>query len=162
MKGIIVLFYAFILCGAVTQQYDEALSDDYENTSDVVAWQSNSSLSKSPRLERRSLTTFSPAKRLALPAADKDGWIDLNVGVLMASHLDSPFDLERCGPAVDLALERVNQDFLQSHKIRLRKVQGRCVFNLRSLRLQSKYEGKGKIIDDIQPQKVFQLMREYL
>lgn len=53
------------------------------------------------------------------------GWRDFNVGVLMASHLDSPFDLERCGPAVDLALERVNEEFLKAHKVRLRKVQGR-------------------------------------
>lgn len=48
-----------------------------------------------------------------------------NVGVLMASHLNSPFDLERCGPAVDLALERVNEIFLKVHNIQLRKVQGR-------------------------------------
>ncbi|GBP27299.1 hypothetical protein EVAR_77313_1 [Eumeta japonica] len=33
------------------------------------------------------------------------------VGVLMASRLDSPFDLERCGPAVDLGLEKVNEMF---------------------------------------------------
>ncbi|XP_039314266.1 atrial natriuretic peptide receptor 1 isoform X2 [Solenopsis invicta] len=46
-----------------------------------------------------------------------------NVGVLMASHLDSPFDLERCGPAVDLALEEVNE-FLKVHSVQLRKVQG--------------------------------------
>ncbi|XP_070154307.1 atrial natriuretic peptide receptor 1 isoform X5 [Polyergus mexicanus] len=46
-----------------------------------------------------------------------------NVGVLMASHLDSPFDLERCGPAVDLALAEVN-DFLSVHNVQLRKVQG--------------------------------------
>ncbi|XP_071559904.1 atrial natriuretic peptide receptor 1 isoform X3 [Temnothorax nylanderi] len=46
-----------------------------------------------------------------------------NVGVLMASHLDSPFDLERCGPAVDLALEEVNE-FLNVHNVQLRKVQG--------------------------------------
>lgn len=72
----------------------------------------------------------------------------LNVGVLMASNLgtglfvfnsveieferyfppinvDSPFDLERCGPAVDLALEEVNEVFLKSHRIELKKVQGR-------------------------------------
>lgn len=49
----------------------------------------------------------------------------LNVGVLMASQLDSPFDLERCGPAVDLALEEVNEVFLKHHQIQLRKVQGR-------------------------------------
>lgn len=48
-----------------------------------------------------------------------------NVGVLMASHLNSPFDLERCGPAVDLALDRVNEIFLKVHNIQLRKVQGR-------------------------------------
>ncbi|KAL0128807.1 hypothetical protein PUN28_003887 [Cardiocondyla obscurior] len=40
----------------------------------------------------------------------------------MASHLDSPFDLERCGPAVDLALEEVNE-FLKVHRVQLRKVQ---------------------------------------
>ncbi|XP_011301203.1 atrial natriuretic peptide receptor 1 [Fopius arisanus] len=45
-----------------------------------------------------------------------------NVGVLMASHLDSPFDLERCGPAVDLALAEVNE-FLIVHNVQLRKVQ---------------------------------------
>lgn len=48
-----------------------------------------------------------------------------NVGVMMASRLDSPFDLERCGPAVDLALEEVNDVFLAHHKIRLEKVQAR-------------------------------------
>lgn len=37
--------------------------------------------------------------------------------------IDSPFDLERCGPAVDLALELVNHVFLKVHKIQLRKVQ---------------------------------------
>lgn len=58
-------------------------------------------------------------------AHDSDDFRVLNVGVLMASHLDSPFDLERCGPAVDLALERVNEEFLRSHKVRLHKVQGR-------------------------------------
>lgn len=47
-----------------------------------------------------------------------------NVGVLMASHLNSPFDLERCGPAVDLALTEVN-DFLSIHNVKLRKVQER-------------------------------------
>lgn len=47
-----------------------------------------------------------------------------NVGVLMASNLDSPFDLERCGPAVDLALAEVNE-FLSVHKVQLHKVQAR-------------------------------------
>lgn len=48
-----------------------------------------------------------------------------NVGVLMASRLDSPFDLERCGPAIDLALEEVNDLFLRGHNIQLHKVQER-------------------------------------
>ncbi|XP_061384289.1 receptor-type guanylate cyclase gcy-28 [Danaus plexippus] len=46
------------------------------------------------------------------------------VGVLMASRLDSPFDLERCGPAVDLAMEKVNKKFLAHHNVELQKVQG--------------------------------------
>ncbi|XP_028166648.1 atrial natriuretic peptide receptor 1 [Ostrinia furnacalis] len=46
------------------------------------------------------------------------------VGVLMASRLDSPFDLERCGPAVDLALDKVNDRFLAHHGVQLQKVQG--------------------------------------
>ncbi|XP_069678523.1 atrial natriuretic peptide receptor 1 isoform X2 [Periplaneta americana] len=46
-----------------------------------------------------------------------------NVGVLMASSLDSPFDLERAGPAVDMALDLVNQDFLSQHNIKLHKQQ---------------------------------------
>ncbi|KAJ3648142.1 hypothetical protein Zmor_019965 [Zophobas morio] len=48
-----------------------------------------------------------------------------NIGVLMASHLDSPFDLERCGPAIDMALEQINDRFLAHHGIRLKKVQER-------------------------------------
>uniref|UniRef100_A0AAG5DSY2 Receptor ligand binding region domain-containing protein n=1 Tax=Anopheles atroparvus TaxID=41427 RepID=A0AAG5DSY2_ANOAO len=46
------------------------------------------------------------------------------VGVLMASHLDSPFDLERCGPAIDLGLELVNQELKKAHNVKLKKVQG--------------------------------------
>ncbi|CAB3251120.1 unnamed protein product [Arctia plantaginis] len=46
------------------------------------------------------------------------------VGVLMASRLDSPFDLERCGPAVDLALDKINEKFLAHHGVELQKVQG--------------------------------------
>lgn len=48
-----------------------------------------------------------------------------NIGVLMASHLDSPFDLERCGPAIDMALEEINDKFLAKHRIKLKKIQGR-------------------------------------
>ncbi|CAH2235371.1 jg5939 [Pararge aegeria aegeria] len=42
----------------------------------------------------------------------------------MASRLDSPFDLERCGPAVDLALDKINKKFLAHHNVELQKVQG--------------------------------------
>jgi hypothetical protein len=48
-----------------------------------------------------------------------------NVGVLMASRLDSPFDLERCGPAIDIALKDVNEKFLKGHGVQLDKVQRR-------------------------------------
>ncbi len=48
-----------------------------------------------------------------------------NVGVLMTTKLNSPFDLERCGPAVDLALEEVNENILKHHNIELKKVQAR-------------------------------------
>lgn len=56
---------------------------------------------------------------------DDNGMKVYNVGVLMASHLDSPFDLERCGPAVDLALTKINEEFLKPHNITLKKVQAR-------------------------------------
>lgn len=56
---------------------------------------------------------------------DEDGFTYYNIGVLMASRLDSPFDLERCGPAVDLGIEKINKMFLKHHKIKLNKVQER-------------------------------------
>ncbi|KAG5867266.1 hypothetical protein JTB14_001441 [Gonioctena quinquepunctata] len=55
----------------------------------------------------------------------EDGFRYYNVGVLMASHVNYPFDLERCGPAIDMALEEINEKFLYQHKIRLKKVQKR-------------------------------------
>lgn len=90
---------------------------DYDNEQD---YDNNNESSNIRHFDKRSISTV-----------ESTGSIDdanirfYNVGVLMASHLDSPFDLERCGPAVDLALERVNQEFLKSHRIRLKKVQGR-------------------------------------
>lgn len=62
---------------------------------------------------------------ITLRDGEQDEFRYYNVGVLMASRLDSPFDLERCGPAVDLALEDVNDKFLRQHRIQLRKVQAR-------------------------------------
>lgn len=48
-----------------------------------------------------------------------------NVGVLMASHSNYPFGIQLCGPAVDMALEEINEKFLAQHKIKLTKVQKR-------------------------------------
>ncbi|XP_055641677.1 atrial natriuretic peptide receptor 1 isoform X2 [Toxorhynchites rutilus septentrionalis] len=62
--------------------------------------------------------------RIELQEGDSgDNYTVFNVGVLMASHLDSPFDLERCGPAVDLALEFINDFLLKAHNLKLMKVQ---------------------------------------
>lgn len=70
---------------------------------------------------------FRNKKKRALvdPKLDEDGFTYYNIGVLMASRLDSPFDLERCGPAVDLGIEKINEKFLKHHKIKLGKVQER-------------------------------------
>ncbi|XP_070492916.1 atrial natriuretic peptide receptor 1 isoform X2 [Chironomus tepperi] len=65
-------------------------------------------------------TTFYPN---ILEQKERDGYKIYNVGVLMASHLNSPFDLERCGPAIDIGLERINREFLDHHKVFLNKVQ---------------------------------------
>ncbi|KAG5685094.1 hypothetical protein PVAND_014295 [Polypedilum vanderplanki] len=54
-----------------------------------------------------------------------EGYKVYNIGVLMASKLDSPFDLERCGPAIDIGLDRINKDYLDHHKVFLHKVQQR-------------------------------------
>ncbi|CAG9860421.1 unnamed protein product [Phyllotreta striolata] len=53
----------------------------------------------------------------------EDGFKYYKVGVLMASQMNYPFDLERCGPAIDMALAEINRKFLSQHKIKLTKVQ---------------------------------------
>jgi atrial natriuretic peptide receptor A len=45
--------------------------------------------------------------------------------LLITYSTDSPFDLERCGPAIDIGLERINREFLDHHKVFLNKVQKR-------------------------------------
>ena len=47
----------------------------------------------------------------------------------MTTNLNSPFDLERCGPAVDLALEKVNREILSVHNVELHKIQARYVIS---------------------------------
>uniref|UniRef100_A0A182QDM9 Receptor ligand binding region domain-containing protein n=1 Tax=Anopheles farauti TaxID=69004 RepID=A0A182QDM9_9DIPT len=70
------------------------------------------------RMHKRSLNNLE-----IQPINDDTNYTVYYVGVLMASHLDSPFDLERCGPAIDLALELVNQSLMKMHNVRLSKVQ---------------------------------------
>lgn len=36
-----------------------------------------------------------------------------------------PWTRERCGPAIDLALNRINKDFLDHHKVFLNKIEAR-------------------------------------
>ncbi|XP_013162487.1 PREDICTED: atrial natriuretic peptide receptor 2 [Papilio xuthus] len=67
--------------------------------------------------------TLQPSTRYVLNVAICERTV-YNIGVLMASRLDSPFDLERCGPAVDIALDVINEKFLAHHNIELKKVQG--------------------------------------
>lgn len=66
-----------------------------------------------------------PPSPLRPPFAGAAKVIEYKVGVLMTTKLDSPFDLERCGPAVDLALDMVNKKMLAHHNVRLRKVEHR-------------------------------------
>jgi len=55
------------------------------------------------------------------------GFTHYNVGVLLVSGTDSSFDLVKCSPAVDMALDIVNDVYLRPHKIKLHKVQRRLV-----------------------------------
>lgn len=56
---------------------------------------------------------------------DTSHFTHFNVGVLLVSGTGSSFDLEKCSPAVDMALELVNQIYLRPHKIFLHKIQKR-------------------------------------
>jgi hypothetical protein len=50
------------------------------------------------------------------------GFTHYNVGVLLVSGTGSSFDSEKCSPAVDMALDIVNEVYLRPHKIKLHKV----------------------------------------
>ncbi|XP_055592109.1 atrial natriuretic peptide receptor 1 isoform X2 [Uranotaenia lowii] len=108
-------------------------ADEFENSEDDLSSSSSSSIILDSGLF---LDTSAGRHRTAKRSTDlgqievHDGESDnggsttyYNVGVLMASHLDSPFDLERCGPAVDLALEVINDNLSRAHNIKLLKVQ---------------------------------------
>lgn len=84
----------------------------------------SNSFSEEQQVIRHNENNWRPVKR-EIVQLDENGMRIYNVGVLMASHLDSPFDLERCGPAVDLALKKINEEFLRPHNVTLNKVQAR-------------------------------------
>jgi len=52
-------------------------------------------------------------------------YVRYNVGVLLVSNTGASFDLEKCAPAVDLALDYVNEVYMSPHGIVLDKVQSR-------------------------------------
>ena len=58
---------------------------------------------------------------------DNTGFAHYNVGVLLVSGTGYGFDLEKCSPAIDMALDYVNQVFLRPHRIHLDKVQRRYI-----------------------------------
>lgn len=96
--------------------YEEPKQDSYESIDDH---KNNSKVFKT-FLERNK-------RDKVRPKLVEEQFTYYNIGVLMASRLDSPFDLERCGPAVDLGIQKINEMFLKHHKIKLNKVQERCV-----------------------------------
>lgn len=99
-----------------------------ENFSVISSEEENNteSANNNPSRDNNTSETESVARiQRSNPDLENNNFTEYNVGVLMASHLDSPFDLERCGPAVDMALEEINERFLASHKVRLQKHQGR-------------------------------------
>ncbi|CAL8115018.1 unnamed protein product [Orchesella dallaii] len=59
----------------------------------------------------------------SFPNVDTSEFTHYNVGVLLVSGTGSSFDLEKCSPAVDMALDIVNQAYLRPHKIFLQKIQ---------------------------------------
>jgi len=93
------------------------------------------------RVLRRRVDSFLPRRDRALrltsehslfdgPAyLDQWGMRHFNVGVLLVSGTGSGFDLEKTSPAVDLALDYVNQVYLRPHRIVLDKVQSRYIFH---------------------------------
>lgn len=98
----------------VTIVEEENNTDSKESVNNYPPWENST-------LEAGSVSRIQRSN----PDLENNNFTEYNVGVLMASHLDSPFDLERCGPAVDMALEEINERFLASHKVRLQKHQGR-------------------------------------
>jgi hypothetical protein len=56
---------------------------------------------------------------------DEFGFRHYNVGVLLVSGTGMSFDTEKISPAVDMALDIINNVYLKPHKIVLDKVQKR-------------------------------------
>lgn len=124
--------------------WDEANKDlSLDTTTSMLGFNGNDSFAEVRTFERSR-----DAKSHQLARLSEMGEIGqmrvYNVGVLMASHLGKcgcgavgsktddlaiacrfPFDLERCGPAVDLALDQINKVFLRPHNITLLKKKAR-------------------------------------
>uniref|UniRef100_A0A182TFP5 Receptor ligand binding region domain-containing protein n=1 Tax=Anopheles melas TaxID=34690 RepID=A0A182TFP5_9DIPT len=113
-----------VLDGAGRDGDDYNMEEDGEPTGGGAAGSAGSGNGSSlagghiDRVHKRSLSNLE-----IQPIIEDTNYTVYHVGVLMASHLDSPFDLERCGPAIDLALELVNQSLMKVHNVRLSKVQ---------------------------------------
>ncbi len=60
---------------------------------------------------------------LILQGVQSENITELKVGVLVVSGSGAPYDLERCGAAIDMALEDVNNQLLRNLSYRLVKVQ---------------------------------------
>ena len=52
------------------------------------------------------------------------GVTDLYIGVVMIEDAGTPYDIERVGPAIDIAIEKVNSEILNS-SFNLRKIERR-------------------------------------
>jgi len=63
------------------------------------------------------------------PVYDTVEFTHYNVGVLLVSGTGSSFDLEKCSPAVDMALDYVNEVYLKHHRVVIHKVQNRFVMD---------------------------------
>ena len=66
----------------------------------LVTWFLTSSEAQISKLKSSKTITYKPNAT------------QLKVGVILISNNDSPFDIERAGPAMDIAFERVNREIL--------------------------------------------------
>nr|XP_016928296.1 receptor-type guanylate cyclase gcy-28 isoform X1 [Drosophila suzukii] len=104
--------------------WDDLNKDLSMDSTTSMMWFNGSDAGPEPKMFERSREAKSHQLSRYTEVGEMGQMRVYNVGVLMASHLDSPFDLERCGPAVDLALDEINKVFLKPHNITLLKKKG--------------------------------------